>query len=550
MRFRSLQTKYLALIAVSLTSLALVISVACVKSYSSTLGEIAASRMNLVTDSFVHEIDSKFQNMELTTTTLADYVREKCESHSRLATDEAYRKAYLADVEDFAARVMATDNVLTSYFVRYDIQKIGPNTGFRYRRNRAGDFKPAQMTKLEDYDQTDFEHVGWYYEPINTGAPVLMDPYYDADQKLYKITYAIPVYLQGELLAVTGADVAFQSLADSVSSLAVMPDATAFLCRSNGELYYHENVQMDDDVARAQYFDCGKELGDKSDGQMFDGTLGGEPVKYAYERLFGDLYIVESRPVSGIYRSVNELVVTVTIASTLFVTIALMLALFVSRSIVRPLRQLDEAASNILESDAIFELDPRGEDEVSTLTRHFQGMARELKKSLEHLNSIAYRDGLTGVRNRRGYDIEVDLLNERIARGEAEFGIGVFDVNGLKEVNDTYGHDAGNEVIITASTRLKECFKHSAVFRIGGDEFACVLQGADLDKSDECLEHFRRLTVAENAIANEPWQEVYIAAGTSKYAPGTDNCVADVFNRADEEMYQNKARMKGAENIR
>ena len=113
--------------------------------------------------------------------------------------------------------------------------------------------------------------------------------------------------------------------------------------------------------------------------------------------------------------------------------------------------------------------------------------SRELGKAMQK----AYKDGLTRVQNRMAFLEMKDELDELIRNGQiTSFGIIVFDINNLKKINDTLGHEAGDAYIKAASTLMSDCFVHSPVYRIGGDEFAVLLRGNDLVNHENLLESF------------------------------------------------------------
>ena len=128
-------------------------------------------------------------------------------------------------------------------------------------------------------------------------------------------------------------------------------------------------------------------------------------------------------------------------------------------------------------------------------------------------------------------------LNEQIRNGTAKFGIAVFDVNGLKRINDTLGHQKGDEYLKEACSIICTIFKHSPVFRVGGDEFAAILKGHDYefsgDLSDEIMEHNKRNMNTDRAT---------VACGIAKYE--NDTYVSDVFRRADKVMYAEKSEFR------
>jgi diguanylate cyclase (GGDEF)-like protein len=94
------------------------------------------------------------------------------------------------------------------------------------------------------------------------------------------------------------------------------------------------------------------------------------------------------------------------------------------------------------------------------------------------------------VQNKRAYDHEVSRLNEEIESDpqHAKFGIVMVDLNDLKKMNDVYGHEKGDMGITILCAVVCSIFKYSAVFRIGGDEFAVILEGDDYDFAQELLQ--------------------------------------------------------------
>lgn len=162
------------------------------------------------------------------------------------------------------------------------------------------------------------------------------------------------------------------------------------------------------------------------------------------------------------------------------------------------------------------------------------------KQELGEVRDIVYRDPLTGVKNKQAFVEQEGDLNARIAQGNAKpFAMVVCDVNGLKYVNDTQGHKAGDDYIRAACRIVCFHFKHSPVFRIGGDEFAVVLEGRDFDERTEVLAAFDR-----EVEANIGTNEAVISAGLSVFDPSHDTTLHEVFERADARMYQRKAQLK------
>lgn len=170
------------------------------------------------------------------------------------------------------------------------------------------------------------------------------------------------------------------------------------------------------------------------------------------------------------------------------------------------------------------------------LRRRADAAEQELLKT----RGKAYTDALTGVRNKNAFAEYEDKLARQVESGEVqEFAFVVFDVNGLKYVNDTYGHKAGDEYLRAACMTICKEYKHSPVFRIGGDEFVAVLLGEDFANRMTLLQDHNKL-----CEANIGTDGVVISAGMYEYDPESRMTVREVFEHADALMYQRKQALR------
>ena len=163
----------------------------------------------------------------------------------------------------------------------------------------------------------------------------------------------------------------------------------------------------------------------------------------------------------------------------------------------------------------------------------------EEKEASRTFRNMANTDSLTGVRNKHAYSENEAAINQQIQAGQLEkLAVVVGDINGLKYVNDTQGHAAGDQLIRDACALICEYFTHGAVFRVGGDEFVVVLQGKGYDTMLEVMEELNR-KVEENIKNNA----AVISLGCSVLEHG-DQQLRDVFERADQKMYERKKELK------
>ena len=160
-----------------------------------------------------------------------------------------------------------------------------------------------------------------------------------------------------------------------------------------------------------------------------------------------------------------------------------------------------------------------------------------LQLGLERMR--ANTDELTRIRNKHAYsEIEQDLEMRIKQDPSLKFAIAICDLNDLKTINDTRGHGAGDEAIINASRWLCDVFAHSPVFRVGGDEFAVIVEGQDYDNRSALLEEINRQS-EENLVNGG----IVISVGMSDYL-GNGESASEVYNRADALMYNRKRALK------
>ncbi len=174
-----------------------------------------------------------------------------------------------------------------------------------------------------------------------------------------------------------------------------------------------------------------------------------------------------------------------------------------------------------------------------------EDQVKDMKTQVIKMDTVAYQDALTRVKNKAWYDKTRTRVDDDIINGRARFAILMVDLNHLKRVNDNYGHEHGNEYIFGACHEICGIYSHSPVFRIGGDEFVVLLEKTDYDNRDELLKELRKAYEnAENDESREPWQRYSAAVGMAVFDSERDVSMDDVFKRADTLMYQDKLEQK------
>ncbi|MDI1309077.1 MAG: EAL domain-containing protein [Methylotenera sp.] len=167
----------------------------------------------------------------------------------------------------------------------------------------------------------------------------------------------------------------------------------------------------------------------------------------------------------------------------------------------------------------------------------------EYRQTIEHL---AFHDVLTGLPNRRFFNQALNKAIERAEQNQAAFAVFIMDLDHFKTINDTMGHDVGDQLLIDVANRIKQNTGESYFFaRMGGDEFAILIHGYEFDED----------LIAKSTILLEQVFQPYYIAGAGYFVsasigvacyPKDSHDVDDLIKYADSAMYS--AKQKGGNN--
>lgn len=160
---------------------------------------------------------------------------------------------------------------------------------------------------------------------------------------------------------------------------------------------------------------------------------------------------------------------------------------------------------------------------------------------IEVLEELVYEDALTGVRNRTAYLNKVECIKSNLDK-DNPINVFVFDINNLKIVNDTLGHEYGDLLIKTSANILLKVFNKEDVYRIGGDEFVVILESKNEINYIKLIDKLEDEIKSNNYYSSQP--PISMAYGVAIYDANKDTSFEDVFSRADKEMYANKVKIK------
>ena len=180
-------------------------------------------------------------------------------------------------------------------------------------------------------------------------------------------------------------------------------------------------------------------------------------------------------------------------------------------------------------------------DEVESMRMKILALQDELYEQIENVKQQAYIDGMTGVRNKASYLNTEKAINEKIKEGTAAFSVIVFDMNGLKSINDDLGHEYGDMAIIDATNVLAGVYDKGDIYRIGGDEFIVILNTVSEAEVQNGMSRLEYRIASENMNEKPYKRPLSMSMGCGIYRAGEDKEYREVFQRADKRMYVDKA---------
>lgn len=505
----------------------------------------ANEKLLLLCESGEKNLDSYFESVEQSVEMVSAYVESDLSEQEGTDLGDDELEAHLDRVSNIFKRMTYKTNGILTYYYRIDPTISKKAKGFWYVNVDGEGFKKHEVTDITQYDMNDTSKLVWFTVPRVTGEAVWLPPYETENLGARVISYNVPIYNNNRFIGVVGIELDYSTMVKQVEHITLYKNGYAFINDQDGTIIYHPRMSVEELAQNQPKVSEGM----LSKGNFFTYTLNGVEKQGVWLPLSNGMRLNVTVPVSEInaewHRWIKQILVIFSLMVVLFV---LFITSFTGR-ITKPLKDLTGMAKRVDAGNYDVKLDYNGNDEVGILTRTFSQLIAHLKVYIKDLNDLAYADALTSVHNKGAFDIFVRNLDEQMEDSEktVEFAVCIFDCNGLKEINDKYGHDKGDIYLKAACNMICEVFSHSAVFRIGGDEFAAVLQKEDYRCRGDLLKQFDEACSEEYAHEDVIWQRVDIARGMAVYDPVMDSNIRDVVRRADRLMYENKRKHKEKE---
>lgn len=286
----------------------------------------------------------------------------------------------------------------------------------------------------------------------------------------------------------------------------------------------------------------------------FNGTVGTgrAPVQaFAFVRspfgtVDGNRFIVVGlgRSLASVMASANALggeIVRMVLVSS---AIAIVLATLFARALVRPLRVLADAATQLFDGDSTQRLPVKRSDEIGVLARCFDRMRLEVRSQMstlharqQELSHLAGHDTLTGLPNRMRFMERFEASVAHAVSNGGRLAIMFVDLDGFKQINDRFGHSAGDETLVAIAQRLRDALPEAdLVARLGGDEFVILFSSERTIEAIDATAQRIQTAMDEPVIVGTHRMRVGASMGISE-CPADGQRAEELLAKADAAMY-------------
>lgn len=239
--------------------------------------------------------------------------------------------------------------------------------------------------------------------------------------------------------------------------------------------------------------------------------------------------------------------VWVSVLVLLLIGLACITALYVQRTLVRPIRWLSQAAWRIERGDYQVEEQPtRRSDEIGELLRAFGRMSQSIARHDRQVRQMAYTDALTGLTNRLAFREALDDHLQRARLTQGGLALLFIDIDEFKRVNDTLGHEAGDEALLQFAQRIGNAVEqmgdeHALLSRFGGDEFVILIGDGERGAASAAALLAERLVVDLARPLQVQQREIFLGSsiGITLFPDDALDATA-LLKNGDIAMYQAK----------
>lgn len=214
-------------------------------------------------------------------------------------------------------------------------------------------FESVTPTDFSMYDESDLEHVGWYYIPVQNKQATWMEPYLNSNINVYMISYVVPIYVDGESIGIIGMDIDFSEFEDTLEDASSEGMGYSFLTNTEGKVMYHKGIETGTRLSEtdSSLSVVEKAVADSNQAEQFiEYTYKGAKKNMYYTNLNNGMVLVMTVPISELQEEAVHVAKLILCGAILALVISGVIGLILSRGLTKPITQIN----GIVESTAKF----------------------------------------------------------------------------------------------------------------------------------------------------------------------------------------------------
>lgn len=536
---KSIKSKIILLVLFSTIFLSTLLGIVVFVNVKSIINQNAALTMLNITQSQKLNLDSLLKSVEATALDIAHKAKSESVDFQTLKNDQI-RENFVNNISSFAFDIASGTYGTISFYFRLNPDIAGGKEGFFYAKQKW----KKTFFKLENTDILSFApddvQLNWWNNTKNLKKPSWISPYYDKSLDMLVISYTVPFFdEQKNFIGIIGIDIDFSIFLDMVQNFSLYNNGVAHLADMATKQVFNniDNantlITTDEHTNKIEFSDfmANENSGNKLRTYFKDG----KKHKLAFETLENGMKFIIHAPENEIYEQSNKLLFVMYSIIVFVVALSSLLAFWFSKKLIDPLLELNVATKQISEGNYDINIKKHSNDEIGELAGDIEIMANKIKDYTSQMSNLAYKDPLTGIRNKVAYSNYTKNLKDKYA-------IVVFGINNLKIINEKYEYSTGDAVVVMASKYICKVFSHSAIFRLESDEFAAILLGEDFENREEIIKFFQE-KMGENELEIPPYSALSIAHGMA-ICDNTQKSFKEVYLEATSAMLECKRQMK------
>jgi len=547
----SVQSKTIGAIVISSLIIAISIASISLNAASRIIKNESYDKFKFLSQNYAYNFSQRLIEVESTVETLSFTIENSFDLNA-FKSNSDYRNLYMAEMNETIKGIGENVKLINGVYFIVDPTLTNAVYESWYVKDENSSFVFQEPEDISEFYREN-ENVKWYYEPVDSKTGIWSPPYVDATINVNMISYTEAIYQGETLIGVAGIDIQFEDIKQSVNDMNIFETGYAFLLDEEFRILIHPTVEIGvkiSEIPNENLSDLVLEM-QRESSAVVEYQYNNQNKIMGFSKLYNNWLLGIAVVSDEISKPVSELRIKIILVLIFITPLIIFFGIKIAKSITAPITRLRELAVEIANGNHDINIDLDFSHEIGELAKSFSIMTKKLVTShkeltniSENLEFLAYHDTLTSLPNRRFAKLDLSKLISNPNTDKALSGIMLVDIDDFKNVNDTFGHDVGDQLLISVSYLMAECLRSKdTVYRIGGDEFMIVFTEMDSILSVKHLAERINNKISEPIILKDNILNITCSIGIAMLNEEISESKT-IFKYADIALYDSKARGK------